>query len=349
MNADRDGTPTSAHALMNLAKKYTKEVKLGEGTYAVVYSGKEIATGRVVAIKKIKIGQFKEGLDMSAIREVKFLRECKHENVIELIDVFSQKQNLNLILEFLIADLEMLIKDRSIIFSPSDVKSWMLMTLRGLFYLHSRFILHRDLKPNNLLLSEQGVLKIADFGLARDFGSAYVNMSPQVVTRWYRAPELLLGAKSYSYGIDIWAVGCIFAELLLRIPYLPGDGDMNQLETIFRALGTPNKETWPGLSSLSQLDFKQYPPSDPRGLFTAASEDELSMMSSMLKMNPQERPSAKEVLRSKYFSNLPRPTAPENLPKKGGGLAKVANDLKRPHGMIDEKDDQARKVARKLF
>lgn len=332
-----------------MSRDYIKNEKLGEGTYAVVYSGKQVSTGRTVAIKKIKIGQFKEGLDMSAIREVKFLRECHHENVIQLIDVFSHKQNLNLILEFLTADLEHLIKDKSIVFSKSDVKSWILMTLRGLHYLHSRFILHRDLKPNNLLLSSDGVLKLADFGLARDFGAAFVNMSPNVVTRWYRAPELFLGANSYGHGIDMWAVGCIFAELLLRNPYMPGENDMAQLDIIFRALGTPTEADWPGFKKLPQyVDFKQYPKPDPRTLFTAAGDVELELMMLMLKLDPEKRPTTIECLRHAYFTQLPRPTPPEELPKRGGGLAKVVNDLKRKPGDMAVDENKA-KVARKLF
>ena len=145
---------------------YTKE-KVGEGTYAVVYLGKQITTKRQIAIKEIKTGLFKDGLDMSALREVKYLQELKHPNVIELVDVFSATNNLNLVLEFLPCDLEVLIKDKSIVFKSADIKSWLLMTLRGIHHCHRNFILHRDLKPNNLLLAPDGQLKIADFGLAR--------------------------------------------------------------------------------------------------------------------------------------------------------------------------------------
>lgn len=302
----------------NKAKLYIKDKKVGEGTYAIVYLGRQLSTNRKVAIKKIKIGQLKEGLDISAIREVKFLREIKHENIIELIDVFSSKKNLNLILEFLTSDLEIIIKDKSLIFSSSDIKSWMLMTLRGLHYLHSYFILHRDLKPNNLLIDANGVLKIADFGLARDFGNPYVNMTSQVVTRWYRSPELLFGAKSYGTGVDIWSVGCIFAELMLRTPYLPGNTDVDQLDTIFRALGTPTDEDWPGMRQLPDfVEFKRYPkPTHHRDLFTAAGEEELCLLEWLLLFDPLKRPSAKQALKSKYFSSYPRPTHPSQLPKR---------------------------------
>ncbi|KAJ2379430.1 TFIIH complex serine/threonine-protein kinase subunit kin28, partial [Coemansia sp. RSA 2603] len=149
---------------------YKKQRKLGEGTYAVVYQGQHIKTGRTVAIKKIKIGNMRSGLDMSAIREVKALQELRHPNVIELVDVFSHKTNLNLVLEFLDTDLEIVIKDKSLFFMPADIKSWMMMALRGLDHCHKCWLLHRDLKPNNLLIASDGQLKLADFGLAREFG-----------------------------------------------------------------------------------------------------------------------------------------------------------------------------------
>lgn len=155
----------------------------------------------------------------------------------------------------------MIIKDRSLVFLPADIKSWMAMTFRGLEFCHRNWILHRvcsllhvphqpltrsqDLKPNNLLIASDGQLKIADFGLARDFADPGYKMTCQVITRWYRPPELLYGGRYYGTAVDIWSVGCIFAELMLRIPYLPGESDMDQIKTIFRALGTPTEEDWP--------------------------------------------------------------------------------------------------------
>ncbi|KAJ1982390.1 TFIIH complex serine/threonine-protein kinase subunit kin28 [Dimargaris verticillata] len=296
--------------------RYVKDKKIGEGTYAVVYQGTEISTQRMVAIKKIKMGHFKSGLDMSAIREVKALRELAHPNVIELIDVFSHKTNLNLVLEFLDTDLEMVIKDTDLIFKAADIKSWLLMTLRGLHHCHRNWLLHRDLKPNNLLIARDGQLKLADFGLARDYGEMTATMTSQVVTRWYRAPELLFGAKRYGYGIDIWSVGCIFAELMLRTPYLPGDTDMEQLDTIFRALGTPTEDEWPHLTSLPDyVQFKAYPKTPLRTLFTATTADALDLLEKMLVYNPVKRTSALEAIQHPYFQNLPRPTHPARLPK----------------------------------
>ncbi|KAN0088551.1 Protein kinase-like domain containing protein [Tylopilus felleus] len=307
-------------------KQWTKDQKIGEGTYAVVYRGREASTSKKVAIKKIKVGQFKDGLDMSAVREVKYLRELHHQNIIELMDVFSSKTNLNLVLEFLDSDLEIIIKDRSLVFLPADIKSWMAMTFRGLEFCHRNFILHRDLKPNNLLIASDGQLKLADFGLARDFADPGYKMTCQVITRWYRPPELLFGCRYYGTAVDIWSVGCIFAELMLRTPYLPGESDMDQLKTIFRALGTPTEEDWPGHTKLPDyVPVGQFPRTPLRELFTAASGDALNLLSKCLMYEPRRRIGAREVcfslfenhvaLHHPYFTSLPYPTHPSKLPK----------------------------------
>ncbi|CDS13810.1 hypothetical protein LRAMOSA05984 [Lichtheimia ramosa] len=318
-------------------KKYQKTAKVGEGTYAVVYRGTQLATSRLVAIKKIKMGQFKDGLDWTAIREVKYLQELKHPNIIELIDVFSHKTNLNLVLEYLDSDLEQVIKDKTIMFMPADIKSWMLMTLRGLDHCHRHFVLHRDMKPNNLLLTHDGVLKIADFGLARDWGDPGRQMTSQVVTRWYRSPELLFGAQEYTYAVDIWAVGCIFAELMLRTPYVAGDSDIDQLKKIFHALGTPTEADWPGMTSLPDyIQFKPFPKVQLRSYFTAAGTDALDLLEKMLVFDPNKRWTTQQCLSHPYFRNSPLPTSPEKLPKKAPDLEQVAQTLKRKAGTMEE-------------
>ena len=144
------------------------------------------------------------------------LQEIKHENCIELVDVFGHRSNVSIVMDFMDTDLEIIIQDKSIILTPANIKSYTLQTLLGLEYLHRNWILHRDLKPNNLLVDSKGCLKLGDFGLAKQFGSPNRVYTHIVVTRWYRAPELLFGAKNYGVGVDIWAVGCILAELLLR-------------------------------------------------------------------------------------------------------------------------------------
>ncbi|KAG9047523.1 TFIIH complex serine/threonine-protein kinase subunit kin28 [Tulasnella sp. UAMH 9824] len=327
-------------------RSWIKEAKVGEGTYAVVYRGRHAVTGRPVAIKKIKIGQFKDGLDMSAIREVKYLRELQHPNVIELVDVFSAKTNLNLVLEFLDSDLEVVIKDRSHVFLPADIKSWMAMTLRGLEFCHRNWILHRDLKPNNLLIASDGQLKIADFGLARDFADPNpgFKMTWQVITRWYRPPELLFGCRHYSTAVDMWSVGTIFAELMLRVPYMAGDSDLDQIKTIFRALGTPTEEEWPGHTKLpNYVNVGQFPKSPLNLLFTAASSEALDLLAKCFIYEPRRRITAKDGLHHPYFFALPHPTHPSKLPK-------VAPTTKaKPLQVDDYEDDMQTEISARAF
>lgn len=156
--------------------------------------------------------------------------------MIGLLDVFGYKSNVSLVFDFMDTDLEVIIKDNNIILTPANIKSYLVQTLKGLEYLHKNWILHRDLKPNNLLVNSEGIVKIGDFGLAKFYGSPNRIYTHQVVTRWYRAPELLYGARQYSTGIDMWAVGCILAELLLRVPFLPGESDLDQLTKIFQVI-----------------------------------------------------------------------------------------------------------------
>ncbi|SCV70316.1 BQ2448_1710 [Microbotryum intermedium] len=374
---------------------YSKDNKVGEGTYAVVYAGRELKTGRPVAIKKIKVGQFKDGLDMSAVREVKFLRELKHPNVIELLDVFSNKSNLNLVLEFLEADLEGVIKDRTLVFQAADIKSWMLMTFKGLEFCHRNWILHRvsgiesnttkegqteqkfrsqpnqDMKPNNLLIASNGVLKIADFGLAREYAdpTSTARMTSQVVTRWYRAPELLFGARSYSTAVDNWAAGCIFAELMLRVPYMAAESDVEQLNVIFSALGTPTEKDWPGHKSLPDyISLEPHKPKQDLRLLFAASNEAIDLLSRLLLYDPRKRISTKNALLHPYFSKHPLPTPPGKLPKPtkvekrkeeeegmvgdedgfGEGGKKKKSGKRRGEGFEDGLDAGRKKVARKL-
>lgn len=291
---------------------------MGEGQFATVYKAKDIETDAIVAVKKIKIGsraEAKDGINRTALREIKILQELKHPNIIGLIDVFGHRSNVSLVFDFMDTDLEIIVKDTSIVLTPSNIKAYILMTLKGLEYMHSNWFLHRDLKPNNLLVNSEGILKLGDFGLAKFYGSPNRIYTHQVVTRWYRSPELLFGARMYGVGVDMWAVGCILAELLLRVPFLPGESDLDQLTKIFQALGTPTEDNWPGMTGLPDfIQFKPSPGTPLRDIFTAASDDLLELLSKLLAICPAKRCTAAEALQMEYFRNKPFPTPGTQLP-----------------------------------
>ncbi|CAM0140778.1 unnamed protein product [Umbelopsis sp. WA50703] len=255
---------------------YVKMDKIGEGTYGIVYKAKHKASNRIVALKKIRLNAHDEGVPATAIREVSLLKELKHENVIRLLDIIHNDTMLYLVFDFLdivnisnsiefYIDRRVLNIDVPIVYqdlrkymdtagkegmTKVHVQSFMHQLISGLNYCHSHRILHRDLKPQNLLIDRTGKLTIADLGLSRAFGIPMRTYTHEVITLWYRAPEILLGSKHYSTSVDMWSVGCIFAEMVTLRPLFPGDSQIDELFRIFRILGTPTEEHWNGVTSL---------------------------------------------------------------------------------------------------
>ncbi|XP_004207735.1 cyclin-dependent kinase 7 isoform X1 [Hydra vulgaris] len=337
------------------SKRYKKVSFLGEGAFATVYKAEDIENENcIVAVKKIKLGdrsEAKDGINRTALREIKLLQELHHPNIIRLLDVFGHKSSISLVFDFMETDLELIIKDTSLILSPPHIKSFILMTIQGLEFLHSHWVLHRDMKPNNLLLDSKGILKIGDFGLAKTFGSPNRIYTNQVVTPWYRCPELLFGAKNYGTGIDMWAVGCVLAELLLRVPFLPGDSDLSQLSKIFETLGTPTTAEWPELKELSDfVEFKKFPRIPLHEIFSAAGDDLLDLLNQLFLYNPLKRITASQALKHPYFSNRPAPTPCELLPQPGKKLAgdeevkSISISLKRKLNDSSDHDITAKKL-----
>lgn len=224
-------------------------------------------------------------------------------------------------MDFLEHDLKDLLQDMDDPFSPSETKTLMLQICSATEYLHKNWIIHRDLKTSNLLLNNRGEIKLADFGMARYTASPPPKLTQLVVTLWYRAPELLLGAEEYGFEIDIWSIGCIFSELLTREPLFQGKNEVAQLSAIFNLLGIPNRESWPGFKSLpnskalapllntgrgkSELTSTKYPYLTNAGL---------ELLADLVSLNPTARPSASEVLSHPYFREDPRPKAKEMFP-----------------------------------
>jgi len=298
---------------------FVKIEKIGEGTYGVVFKGKNKKTGEIVAMKKIRLESEDEGVPSTAIREISLLKELQHPNIVCLQDVLMQEAKLYLIFEFLTMDLKKYM-DSNIpkdgLMDPKLVKSYTYQLLQGLLFCHQRRVLHRDLKPQNLLIDKNGCIKIADFGLARAFGVPVRVYTHEVVTLWYRAPEVLLGCPKYSCPIDMWSMGTIFAEMVNRRPLFQGDSEIDQLFRIFRVLRTPTEEIWPGVTKLP--DFKaSFPNWTAFSLKQSMKKLEpagMDLLEQMLIYDPSKRISARRALLHNYFDDLDK----NSLPAKPG-------------------------------
>lgn len=290
-----------------MASKYDRGRALGEGTYALVYEAFRKSDRLQVAMKRMK-GDLavSAGVDFTGLREVKYLRLLSaSKNVVQMVDVFLTNDVLCLVLEFCPFNLEDIIRDKNILLRTQHQKCYLKMLLQGVDSCHSKYVLHRDLKPANILFSQSGDLKIADFGLARTHSSP-IKMTSEIATLWYRPPELLFGACFYSSGIDMWGVGCIFAEIILRTPLFPGETDIEQLAKIFNVLGTPTATNWPNVHLLPNfIEFEPRLPLDLVPLFDSTWRNDksgkapyppaLDLMFKMLSLNPMKRITAKEV------------------------------------------------------
>ncbi|CAG9943718.1 unnamed protein product [Clonostachys rosea f. rosea IK726] len=321
-------------------ENYQKLEKVGEGTYGVVYKARDLAhNGRIVALKKIRLEAEDEGVPSTAIREISLLKEMKDVNIVRLFNiVHADGHKLYLVFEFLDLDLKKYMEAlpvsdggrgkplpegssatvASLGLGEGVVRKFMWQLCQGIKYCHSHRVLHRDLKPQNLLIDKEGNLKLADFGLARAFGVPLRTYTHEVVTLWYRAPEILLGGRQYSTGVDMWSIGCIFAEMCTRKPLFPGDSEIDEIFKIFRVLGTPTEDVWPGVTSYP--DFKSSFPKWERDfdkpLCHSLDDAGLHMLEAMLVYDPAGRMSAKQACNHPYFeeylADLPPTTGRTN-------------------------------------
>ncbi|KAL4764185.1 Cdk5/Pho85 family cyclin-dependent kinase [Aspergillus foveolatus] len=282
--------------------------KLGEGTYATVYKGRNCQTGEMVALKEIHLDS-EEGTPSTAIREISLMKELHHDNILSLYDVVHTENKLMLVFEYMDQDLKKYMDTHGNHgqLEPAIVKSFAFQLLRGIAFCHDNRILHRDLKPQNLLINSKGQLKLADFGLARAFGIPVNTFSNEVVTLWYRAPDVLLGSRTYNTTIDIWSIGCIIAEMFTGRALFPGTTNEDQLQKIFRVMGTPSERTWPGVSQFPEYksDFPVYPPQDLRHVVPRIDPYGLDLLRCMLRLQPDLRISAIDALRHPWFNDVP--------------------------------------------
>uniref|UniRef100_A0A7S2K0W0 Cyclin-dependent kinase 2 homolog n=1 Tax=Leptocylindrus danicus TaxID=163516 RepID=A0A7S2K0W0_9STRA len=289
-------------------ERYQKLEKIGEGTYGIVYKAKDRVTGEIIALKKIRLEAEDEGIPSTAIREISLLKELQHPNIVRLYDVVHTERKLTLVFEFLDQDLKKYLDVCDGGLSLPILKSFLFQLLTGVAYCHYHRVLHRDLKPPNLLINREGQLKLADFGLARAFGIPVRSYTHEVVTLWYRAPDVLMGSRKYSTPVDVWSIGCIFAEMANGRPLITGTSESDQLDRIFRTFGTPTEVDYPGIVDLPEYSpdlLPRYPP--PRNiasLVPTLDPNGVDLFSRMMRYDPAKRITASEALNHPFFFDI---------------------------------------------
>jgi cell division cycle 2-like protein len=292
-----------------------------EGSYGFVSRAKDISTNSIVALKKVKMDYAHDGFPITALREISILQKARHANIVDLQEILSGDDPTEcvLVMEFVEHDLKTLQEDMSERFMASEVKTLLKQLVGAVDFLHTNHIMHRDLKTSNILLSNRGVLKLADFGMARYIPPANAPLTQLVVTLWYRAPELLLGTTMYGTEVDMWSIGCIFGEFLSKEPLFPGKNEVDQLSQIFTLCGLPTEKTWPAFYRLPNAKSLKLPrdhasPGFNRSKFPFLTSTGISLLSSLLSLNPEGRPTAREVLDHEYFREQPKPKPSEMFP-----------------------------------
>lgn len=308
--------------------EYQATTKLGEGTFGEVHKAIHMATKRPVALKRILMHNEKEGMPVTALREIKILKALNHPCIVNILDMFvvrsTDKDPLSvyMVFPYMDHDLAGLLENERVKLQPSHIKLYMKQLLEGTEYMHRNHILHRDMKAANLLINNAGTLLIADFGLARAFDAGdnpkkerkYTNC---VVTRWYRPPELLLGARQYGGEVDMWGIGCVLGEMFMRRPILPGTSDLDQLEKIWGLCGSPNQHNWANFDMLPGCEGVKRFGEHPRRLgstFEHIGKETCDLLDKLLICNPRERITAAQALDHDYFWTDPMPADPKTLP-----------------------------------
>ncbi len=290
--------------------KYIRTSKLGEGTYGVVYRAKDQKGQEIYALKKIRLQAEEEGIPSTAIREISLLKELNHINIVKLYEVMHTPKKLTLVFEYVEQDLKKVIdstKGKGL--DMKHLKSFLYQLLKGVDFIHKSKVLHRDLKPQNLLISKDNILKIGDFGLARGYGIPVKNYTNEVVTLWYRPPDVLLGNKTYGTTVDMWSIGTIFAEMVTGKPLFTGNSENDQLKKIFAIMGTPTENYASSLRELPEWgvgenNFEINSPKDFKELFPNLDTEGIDLLQKFLQLEPDKRISAEEALKHPFFDDI---------------------------------------------
>jgi len=303
--------------------RFRKLNRIDEGTYGVVYRARDTETGEILALKQLKLNAAKsdEGFPISSLREMTLLAKLDHVNVVRLHEVVmgATPYHIFMVMDYAEHELKALLERHT--FSVAEIKCLLRQLLSAVSHLHDRWIIHRDLKTSNVLLTNKGVLKICDFGLARHFGEPVRLYSKNVITMWYRAPELILGERRYTAHVDVWSVGCILGELFLRKPLFQGKSELHQLTIIYQVTGVPTEDTWPGYDGLPSRKYFNFKLSLPgwRRVFHEPPEGTVSdagimLMQSLLACCPSKRVTAEAASEDPYFWEKPHALDPSMMP-----------------------------------
>lgn len=297
-------------------RKPGNESVVGSGTYGKVFKGLNVYTKGLVALKRIRMEGERDGFPVTAVREIKLLQSLRHTNIVNLQEVMVEKNDCFMVFEYLSHDLTGLLNHPTFKLNPAQKKHLAKQMFEGLDYLHTRGVLHRDIKAANILVSSDGILKIADFGLARFYAKHHqLDYTNRVITIWYRSPELLLGETKYTAAVDVWSAACVMVEIFARSAIFPGDGtELNQLEKIYSVLGTPNRRDWPGLVDMAWFELLR-PSVKRKSVLAEKYADKVTpaafdLLEAMFLFDPAKRPTAAQVLQHAYF------TVEEPLPKQ---------------------------------
>ncbi|KAA8547953.1 hypothetical protein F0562_004382 [Nyssa sinensis] len=299
---------------------FEKLDKIGQGTYSSVYRARNVETGRIVALKKVRFDTFQPESVRFMSREITILRKLDHPNVMKLEGLITSRLSCNiyLVFEYMEHDLSGLLSCPDIKFSDAQIKCYMWQLLSGLRHCHSLGIIHRDIKASNILVNNEGNLKIADFGLANVLSSRHRQpLTSRVVTLWYRPPELLLGSTNYGTSVDLWSVGCVFAEMFIGKPILKGRTEVEQLHKIFKLCGSPPDEYWKRSKLPLATMFKPQHPyeSSLRQRCKEFPKSAVNLIETFLSIEPYRRGTTSSALDSEYFTTKPYACDPSSLPK----------------------------------